>query len=136
MVSKAKLYFQLDVLQEELCERIIPHLENAVNGNNATIFYTSAFNSIRKLKPATDDETEKLIQLGRQVLALSEKLGVDTKQSIAERLCWYCRKWEDADVNVHCSAQTLAQTFLQEIIDAKKKKIESTTSHPVSYKSD
>jgi hypothetical protein len=120
MVSKAKLYIQLDRLQDELCERIIPHLQNAAKGNNALIFCTLAFNSIRKLQPEADQETEKLIQLGRQVLALSDKLGVVTKNSIAERLCWYCRKWEHGNDTESCSSQILAQTFLQEIINAKE----------------
>ena len=37
MVSKSKLYNKLDILETELKERLVPHLEEAANGNNAAI---------------------------------------------------------------------------------------------------
>ena len=75
MVSKAKLYAQLDSLEDELRARIVPHLENAVNGRNDLIFCTTDFNPFPELKSKTDKEADELIQLGRKILALRKKLG-------------------------------------------------------------
>jgi len=118
MVSKAKLYSQLDVLEDELRDRIIPHLENAINGNNNLIFCSTDFNPFPQLKLSTDKETNELIQLGRQVLALREKLNESTEGTIAERICWYCRKWGDSGDNHRKEVQGLAKAFLQEIVDS------------------
>ncbi len=119
MVSKAKLYSQLDRLEDELRERIIPHLENAVIGENDLVFCATDFNSFSELKFKTDAETDSLIQLGRQILALREKLGEPSTRAIAERICWYCRKWGDTDNNHRKATQGLARDFLQEVINAK-----------------
>jgi len=115
MVSKAKLYTQLDSLEDELRDRIVPHLENAVNGRNDLIFCTTDFNPFPELKSKTDKETDELIQLGRQILALREKLGESSADCIAERICWYCRQWGDTHDSHRKSVQALAQAFLQEI---------------------
>lgn len=120
MVSKAKLYSQLDRLEEELRARIVPHLENAANGKNDLVFCTSDFNPYPELKTRTDKGMGDLIQLGRQVLSLQEKLGESSEGSIAERLCWYCRKWGDANDRHRDSVQVLAQSFLQEISEHKR----------------
>lgn len=116
MVSKAKLYTQLDSLEDELGARIVPHLENAVNGRNDLIFCTTDFNPFPELKSKTDKETDELIQLGRQILALREKLGEPSAGCIAERICWYCRQWGDTHDSHRKSVQALAQAFLQEIV--------------------
>lgn len=115
MVSKVKLYSQLDSMEQELRERTIPHLEDAARGGNDLVFCVSDFNSSPELKLRTDAETESLIQLGRQVLSLREKLGEPSDGTIAERLCWYCRKWSDSGDNYRKSAQGLAVEFLKEI---------------------
>ncbi len=38
MVSKSKLYTQLDLLESELREKLIPRLKSAARGNNDLIF--------------------------------------------------------------------------------------------------
>lgn len=119
MVSKAKLYAQLDRLEEELRARIVPHLQNAASGKNDLVFCTSDFNPYPELKSKPDKETDDLIQLGRQVLSLQEKLAEPSEGSIAERLCWYCRKWGDNKDRHRNSVQGLAQAFLQEISEHK-----------------
>jgi len=50
MVSKVKLYTQLDALEAELRDRIIPHLQNAAEGKNNLIFCVVPFNPFRELK--------------------------------------------------------------------------------------
>jgi hypothetical protein len=119
MVSKAKLYSQLDRLEDELRERIVPHLENAVDGRNDLVFCTTDFNPFQVLKSRADSETDALIQLGGQILALREKLGEPSEGTIAERICWYCRKWGDAGDSRRKAAQGLAREFLQEVANAK-----------------
>jgi hypothetical protein len=119
MVSKAKLYTQLDSLEDELRDRIVPHLENAVNDRNDLIFCTTDFNPFPELKSKTDKETGELIQLGRQVLVLREKLGEPSAGCIAEKICWYCRKWGDVYDSHRKPVQGLAQAFLQEIVNTK-----------------
>jgi hypothetical protein len=121
MVSKAKLYSQLDRMEDELRERIIPHLEHAAMGGNDLVFCATDFNSCSEPTFKTDTETDSLIQLGRQILALRGKLGETFERSIAERICWYCRKWEDTDDNYRKTAQGLAREFLNEIIKATAK---------------
>ena len=118
MVSKAKLYTQLDKLEEELRERIVPHLEKAASGQNDLVFCATDFNPFPLLKSSTDVQTDSLIQLGRQILGLQEKLGESSAGSIAERICWYCRKWGDTDDGHGKTAQGLAREFLQEIMQA------------------
>ena len=114
MVSKAKLYSQLDRLETELRERMIPHLEQAAKGGNDLVFCTSEFNPFPQLEGKTDSVTEELIQLGRQVLTLRDKLGEPSNGTIAERVCWYCRKWGDTKDSHRKAAQGLAKQFLQE----------------------
>jgi len=116
MVSKAKLYSRLDDLEDELQERIVPHLEKAVDGRNDLVFCATDFNKDPELKSKTDNTTDELIQVGRQILTLREKLGEPSDGSIAERICFYCRKWSDSpDCHKHSVAE-LAQSFLKEII--------------------
>lgn len=121
MVSKQKLYRQLDSLEEELRDRIVPHLESAINGNNDLIFCSTDFNPFPQLKSKTDSETDELIQLGRQVLALRDKLGEASAGCIAEEICWYCRQWGDGGDRHRQSVQGLAQKFLQEIVNPNTK---------------
>ncbi|MFT5895492.1 MAG: hypothetical protein ACI8VW_002367 [bacterium] len=118
MVSKVKLYSQLDSMEDELRERVVPHLENAVKGNNNLIFCTTDFKPFPKLNYRADSETDALIQLGRQILALKEKLGESSEGTIAERICWYCRKWGDTGDSHQEVVQGLAKDFLQELRNA------------------
>lgn len=115
MVSKAKLYARLDALEVELEEGLLPHLENAANGNNDLIFCVKWFNPFRELKHRTDGVTEQLIDLGAQVLSLREKLGEPTEGTIAERICWYCREWGNTNNHKRPSGTSLAKQFLAEI---------------------
>ena len=117
MVSKSKLYTQLDRNEDELKRRIIPHLEKAASGNNDLVFCTTEFNPFPQLKFSADTETESLIQLGRKILTLREKLGEETAGTIAERICWYCRKWADTTKHHGKAAQELSVQFLGEIHD-------------------
>jgi hypothetical protein len=122
MVSKAKLYRQLDRLEEELWERIVPHLEKATIGQNDLIFCVTDFNPFPQLKFKTDTETELLIQIARQILGLTEKLGEPSEGSIADRICWYCRIWGSTGDSHGKIAQGLAGDFLEEIMNIKTKK--------------
>lgn len=119
MVSKAKLYSQLDRMEDVLHERIIPHLEQAANGRNDLVFCATGFNPFPELQSRTDSETDELIQLGRQILALREKLGEPSSGTIAERICWYCTKWGDTQDSHRKAAQGLAKEFLHEVGNAK-----------------
>lgn len=115
MVSKAKLYAQLDGMETELQERIIPHLENAVKGQNEMVFCTTDFAHAKRSKFKVDPETDALVQLGAQILILKDKLGEPSAGTIAERVCWYCRQWGDAGEGHKHNAQALARNFLEEI---------------------
>ena len=119
MVSRVKLYSRLDAIEDELRERLVPHLEIAANGRNDFVFCSTDFNPFQEFKLNIDSETDELIKLGDQILALREKLGESSDGSIAERICWYCRKWGDKRDHHRKSAQGLAQEFLQEIAAAK-----------------
>lgn len=115
MVSKAKLYSRLDVLEAELRETLVPHLENAAQGNNDLIFCVKSFNPFRELKHSTDKVTEELIEIGSQILSLRQKLGESSEGTIAARICWYCREWSDTKNNHRFSGAGLAEQFLAEI---------------------
>lgn len=117
MVARSKLYSKLDVLEIQLREEIVPHLERAASGDNNLIFCVSAFNPFRELRQKTDEKTEELINFGSQILSLKEKLGESSEGSIAERICWYCREWGNTGNHHRNSAQELAKQFLKEIHD-------------------
>ena len=121
MVSKAKLYSKLDVLEAELRESLVPHLINAAQGNNDLIFCVKAFNPFRELKYKTDKLTEELIEIGSQILSLREKLGEPSDGTIAERICWYCREWGNTGNHHRPSATGLAIQFLAEIENEEHK---------------
>jgi hypothetical protein len=114
MVSKEKLYSQLDRIEEELRERIVPHLKHAARGENDLVFCATDFNPFPE-KFIPDAETDALIQLGRQILSLRAKLGESSEGTIAERVCWYCRTWGATGDSHRKMAQGLADQFLQEI---------------------
>lgn len=119
MVSKAKLYSQLDRMEDELKDGLIPHLEHAAAGKNELVFCVSDFGPFDELRYKTDSRTEELVQLGRKILALREKLGEISDGTIAEKICWYCRKWSDSQDGHRQTAQYLAKQFLEEIPGAK-----------------
>jgi hypothetical protein len=99
----------------------VPHLNNAVSGNNDLVFCAADFNPFPQLKSKTDPETESLIILGRQILALRGKVGESSQGSIAERICWYCISWGKQGDLQGKAAQALAGVFLREILEAGKK---------------
>lgn len=113
MVSKVKLFTQLDDLEQLLETKTLAHLHLAVITNNEFVFCATDFIKSRESKNKVDKETESLIVLGRQVLALKEKLGECSEGSVAERICWYCRKWSDPKTRL--SGVQLAQQFIDEI---------------------
>ena len=119
MVSKSKLYAQLDLLERDLRERIVPHLELAAAGENEFVFCVPDFSPYPERRSKTDPETEALVLSGRQILALREKLNEPSDGTIAERICWYCRKWSDGNDNRQVNARALANAFLDEIACAK-----------------
>lgn len=118
MVSKAKLYQQLDSLEAELKARLLTQLNRCVNGSNDLIFCVSAFNTFRKLKDNTDKQTEDLIEIGAHILSLRNKLDEPTAGTIAERICWYCREWSKQSSYQKTYGRALAQQFLEEIAHA------------------
>lgn len=115
MVSKAKLYTQLDSLETELGEKLIPLLEQAVAGENALVFCVASFNPFPELNSRTNKKTEALVTIGAKILTLKSKLGEPSAGSIAERICWYCRQWGNLENANRKSAQGLAKQFLHEI---------------------
>jgi hypothetical protein len=118
MVSKAKLYSQLDRLESELRERLIPHVERAARGENDQVFCVADFNPFPGRRFTTDPETEALVVLGRQILSMRNKLGESSDGVIAEKICRYCRKWADV-ADSHGSAVTgLAKELLEEVRSA------------------
>jgi len=121
MVSKAKLYTQLDSLEAELEEKLIPLLKQAVEGKNDLVFFVENFNPFPELKSRTNEKTEELVNIGTQVLALKSKLGEPSEGSIAERICWYCREWGNLENSHRKSARGLARKFLDEIEYGKSK---------------
>lgn len=121
MVSKAKLYSKLDVLEAQLQGILLPHLRNAAVGKNDLIFCVKAFNPFRELKDRTDKVTEESIEIGSQILSLREKLGEPSEGTIAERICWYCREWSNVNNNHRSSATGLAKQFLKEIENQNRK---------------
>ena len=120
MVSKSKLYSQLDLMERDLRERIIPHLEVAADGNNDLVFCVPDFNPYPELRSKTDPETQELVLLGRQILSMRDKLNEPSVGTIAERICWYCRKWSDVKEHCRMTAQGLANAFLKEIRNSKQ----------------
>ena len=118
MVSKGKLYATLDNLEAELRGRISPHLTNAVNGVNDLVFCAKQFITSRELKGQTDKITEELIEIGSSIIALREKLGEPNDETIAVRICWYCRQWNNSQSlqrNKSSLSVVLAKSFLEEI---------------------
>ena len=124
MVSKAKLYTQLDALEFELEASLIPHLEQAADGRNDLVFCVQSFNPFPELASRTDEKTETLVTIGSHILTLKNKLGEPSDGSLAERICWYCREWGNLENEKRKSAQGLAIQFLQEI---ETKKITSSS---------
>lgn len=121
MVSRSKLFMQLDALETELMDKIVPHLKAAANGDNDLVFCVQRFNALNELKTKTDKTTENLVNLSTQILALKNKLGESSEGSIEERICWYCREWGNCSNARHGDAQALAKQFLQEIEEIEKK---------------
>jgi hypothetical protein len=121
MVSKQKLFTKLDLLETELEERLIPHLEKSAHGGNDLVFCVTGFNPFKELKAKTDKETEELVALGAQILVLKNKLGEPSEGSVAERICWYCREWGNIENSPRKSAQELANQFLEEIENGSRK---------------
>ena len=122
MVSKGKLFSKLDDLEILLKDSVVSHLRLAVNNRNEGVFCVTGFSKNHDARYKTDKVTEELVLLGRQVLALKEKLGEASQGSIAERICWYCREWSQANARYsrhsHHSGTYLAQQFLDEIARA------------------
>lgn len=115
MVSKQKLFKQLDSLEAELKARLVPHLKHAAAGENDWVFCVVGFNTFKMFRDSTDRLTEELVALGGQILVLKKKLGESSSGSLAERLCWYCREWSETENHHRGDAQSLAKQFLQEI---------------------
>jgi hypothetical protein len=115
VVSNVKLYQKMDLLEAQLREGLLAHLEEAAQGRNELLFCVTAFNPFSELKGRTDKLTEEFVDIGAQVLSLRAKLGEPTDGTIAERLCWYCRQWSNSGKNYRTSGKDLARQFLLEI---------------------
>jgi hypothetical protein len=119
MVSRAKLYAQLEALELDLEGELMPHLKKAADGDNDLVFSAHGYSSFTKTNGRSDKITESLIAIGAQIISLKLKLGESSENSIAERICWYCNEWGGFDSRHQKSAKALAQQFLQEIEDRK-----------------
>lgn len=115
MVSKSKLYIQLDRLEEELEEKLIPHLEEAAKGRNEFIFCAKSFVAQASLRKHADAYTQELIDLSSKILSLRDNLGESTDGCVAERICIYCGKWGNVKDRHRNLGQELALEFLHEI---------------------
>lgn len=115
MVSKSKLYIQLDRLEEELVEKLIPHLENAAKGRNEFIFCAKNFVAQVSLRKYADTFTQELIDLSSKILSLRDNLGESTEGCVAERICIYCDRWGGVKDRHRNLGQELAVEFLNEI---------------------
>jgi hypothetical protein len=115
MVSRTKLYAQLDSLEEELDERLIPHLEEAAKGKNEFIFCAKSFVPYVSLRKHADKLTAELIELSSDIFYLREKLGETLENTSASRLCEYCEQWGKLTDRHRNSAQDMAIQFLKEI---------------------
>ena len=115
MVSKEKLYTKLDLLEVELRERLIPHLEKAALGHNDLVFSVVGFSPYSEMKYATDKITEEFVDMGAQILALKKKLGETSEGSLAELICWYCGEWGRTESRHRKTARGLATQFLEDI---------------------
>lgn len=120
MVSKSKLYSKLDSLENELEERLVPHLEKASQGKNDLIFCVQGYHSFTEFKYVSDPITSELIDIGAEILSLKKKLGEPSAGSIAERICWYCREWGGANGHHRTGTQGLAKLFLNEIVELRR----------------
>jgi len=115
VISKSKLYDKLDRLEEELVERLVPHLQVAASGNNDLVFCVKGYHSFSELKKDSDAVTAELTEIGAEILALRKKLEEPSEGTVAERICWYCREWGKANNHRRSNAQDLAKQFLEEI---------------------
>jgi hypothetical protein len=115
MVSKSKLYIQLDRLEEELSEKLIPHLEDAAKGRNEFIFCAKHFVAQTSLRKHADAYTQELIDLSSKILSLRDNLGESTVGCVAERICIYCDRWGSVKDRHRNLGQELAIEFLHEI---------------------
>ena len=115
MVSKTKLYAQLDSLESELEQKLIPLLELAAEGKNDLVFCVTGYHSIPEFKNKSNSEIEALVSIGAQILSLKNKLGESSEDTLAERICWYCRQWGNVDNAHRKNARDLAKEFLIEI---------------------
>lgn len=115
MVSKAKLYTQLDQLEEELEEKLMPHLEEAAQGKNEFIFCAKNFVVQASVRKHADATTQSLIDLGSRILSLRESLGESTENCAAARICIYCRKWGNVKDRHRNLGQELAIQLIEEI---------------------
>ena len=114
MVARSKLYAQLELLEGELREKLVPQLLLAVNGDDDSVFCVEMFNKHKEWKGRFNKKTEYLVHLGAQILTLKKKLGESSESSIAEQICVYCRQWND---NVHTDPQ-YAQIIAKQFLDA------------------
>jgi len=115
MVARSKLYAQLDSLEEELDEKLIPHLEEAAKGKNEFAFCAKSFVPYVSLRKHADKLTAELIELSSDIFYLREKLGESLDKTNAGRLCEYCEQWGKLKDRHRNSAQELAIQFLKEI---------------------
>jgi hypothetical protein len=115
MVARSKLYAQLDSLEDELDEKLIPHLEEAAKGKNEYIFCAKSFVPYVSLRKHADKLTAELIELSSDIFYLREKLGESLDNTNAGRLCDYCEQWGKLTDRHRNSAQDMAIHFLKEI---------------------
>lgn len=115
MVSRAKLHEQLDRLEIVLKQDLVPHLKTAASGKNDYIFCVSDFNLGIVDKNKNDALTERLIHIARQVITLRGKLDEPDEDSIAVKICQYCRKWSAEHKRGNADVKMIAKKFLQEI---------------------
>jgi hypothetical protein len=115
MVARAKLFAQLDSMEEEFDEILIPHLEEAAKGRNEYVFCAKSFVPYVSLRKHADKTTQELIELGSKILYLRDKLKEPLDGSNAGRICAYCEKWGKLTDRHRNSAQDMAIKFLSEI---------------------
>jgi len=115
MVARSKLYAQLDSLEEEFVEKLVPHLKEAARGQNEYIFCAKSFVSYASLRKHADKLTAELIELASDIFYMREKLGESLDDTNAGRFCDCCEQWGKLTDRHRNSAQDMAIQFLKDL---------------------
>lgn len=113
MARVQKLYDRLDALEAEIRRRLVPALWAVAEGKKTTFFLVAAYSPFSNWLNCS--ETEALLALADEAMALRNKLGEPAAGAVGERLRAYCRRASDVSDHNRLGPQRLAQQFLTEL---------------------